>query len=65
MGSSAADRGVMFAAVNLSEANDLTVGIMALVAQAERQAISNAPVRRSRWPGAAACVSATPTAQRR
>jgi DNA invertase Pin-like site-specific DNA recombinase len=30
----------MFAAVDLPEANDLTVGIMALVAQAEREAIS-------------------------
>jgi DNA invertase Pin-like site-specific DNA recombinase len=34
------DRGVKFAAVDLPEANDLTVGIMALVAQAEREAIS-------------------------
>ena len=29
-----------FAAVDLPEANDLTVGIMALVAQQEREAIS-------------------------
>ena len=29
-----------FAAVDLPEANDLTVGIMALVAQAEREATS-------------------------
>lgn len=34
------DSGVQFAAVDLPEANDLTVGIMALVAQAEREAIS-------------------------
>src|SRR5687768_10501095 len=34
------DSGVKFAAVDLPEANDLTVGIMALVAQAEREAIS-------------------------
>ena len=34
------DSGVSFAAVDLPEANDLTVGIMALVAQAEREAIS-------------------------
>jgi DNA invertase Pin-like site-specific DNA recombinase len=34
------DSGVTFAAVDLPEANDLTVGIMALVAQAEREAIS-------------------------
>ena len=34
------DSGVRFAAVDLPEANDLTVGIMALAAQAERQAIS-------------------------
>ena len=34
------DSGVRFAAVDLPEANDLTVGIMALVAQAEREAIS-------------------------
>jgi DNA invertase Pin-like site-specific DNA recombinase len=34
------DSGVRFAAVDLTEANDLTVGIMALVAQQEREAIS-------------------------
>jgi DNA invertase Pin-like site-specific DNA recombinase len=34
------DSGVKFQAVDLPEANDLTVGIMALVAQAEREAIS-------------------------
>jgi hypothetical protein len=34
------DSGVKFAAVDLPEANDLTVGIMALVAQVEREAIS-------------------------
>ncbi len=34
------DAGVKFAAVDLPEANDLTVGIMALVAQQEREAIS-------------------------
>jgi len=34
------DSGVKFAAVDLPEANDLTVGIMALVAQAERDATS-------------------------
>ncbi len=34
------DSGVRFAAVDLPEANDLTVGVMALVAQAEREAIS-------------------------
>src|SRR4051812_8780242 len=34
------DAGVRFAAVDLPEANDLTVGIMALVAQQEREAIS-------------------------
>ena len=34
------DSGVRFAAVDLPEVNDLTVGIMALVAQAEREAIS-------------------------
>src|SRR3954464_1018988 len=34
------DAGVKFAAVDLPEANDLTVGIMALVAQQERKAIS-------------------------
>ena len=34
------DSGVRFLAVDLPEANDLTVGIMALVAQAEREAIS-------------------------
>jgi DNA invertase Pin-like site-specific DNA recombinase len=34
------DRGVKFAALDLPEASDLTVGIMALVAQQERDAIS-------------------------
>ena len=34
------DSGVRFSAVDLPEANDLTVGIMALVAQQEREAIS-------------------------
>jgi DNA invertase Pin-like site-specific DNA recombinase len=34
------DSGVQFLAVDLPEANDLTVGIMALVAQQEREAIS-------------------------
>lgn len=34
------DSGVGFLAVDMPEANDLTVGIMALVAQAEREAIS-------------------------
>ena len=34
------DSGVRFAAVDLPEANDLTVGIMALVAQQEQEAIS-------------------------
>jgi DNA invertase Pin-like site-specific DNA recombinase len=34
------DSGVRFAAVDLPEANDLTVGIMALVAQQESEAIS-------------------------
>lgn len=34
------DSGVRFLAVDMPKANDLTVGIMALVAQAEREAIS-------------------------
>ena len=34
------DSGVRFLAVDMPEANDLTVGIMALMAQAEREAIS-------------------------
>jgi DNA invertase Pin-like site-specific DNA recombinase len=34
------DSGVRFVAVDMPEANDLTVGIMALVAQAERETIS-------------------------
>jgi DNA invertase Pin-like site-specific DNA recombinase len=34
------DSGVRLVAVDMPEANDLTVGIMALVAQAEREAIS-------------------------
>ncbi len=44
------DSGVRFLAVDMPEANDLTVGIMALVAQQEREAIS----RRSREALAAA-----------
>ena len=40
------DSNVKFAAVDLPEANDLTLGIMALVAQAEREAISNTNGRR-------------------
>lgn len=34
------DSGVKFVAVDMPEANDLTVGIMALVAEAEREAVS-------------------------
>lgn len=34
------DSGVRFVACDIPEANDLTVGIMALVAQQEREAIS-------------------------
>ena len=34
------DSGVRFVAIDMPEANDLTVGIMALVAQAEREAFS-------------------------
>ena len=34
------DSGVRFVAVDMPEANDLTVGIMAVVAQAEREASS-------------------------
>ena len=34
------DSGVKFLAVDMPEANELTIGIMALVAQAEREAIS-------------------------
>ncbi len=37
------DSGVRFLAYDMPEANDLTVGIMALVAQAEREAISRRP----------------------
>ena len=59
------DSGVKFAAVDLPEANDLTVGIMALVAQAEREAISKRTKEALAWQGAAACGSATPTARRR
>ena len=42
----ARDSGVRFSAVDLPEANDLTVGIMALVAQQEREAISSGEPRR-------------------
>jgi len=44
------DSGVRFVACDMPEANDLTVGIMALVAQQEREAIS----RRTKEAGAAA-----------
>ena len=47
------DSGVRFAAVDLPEANDLTVGIMALVAQQEREAISRRTKEALAWPGAA------------
>ena len=47
------DSGVKFAAVDLPEANDLTVGIMALVAQRSARRSPGAPRRRWRWPGAA------------
>ena len=40
------DSGVKFAAADLTEANDLTDGIMALVPQAEREAISKRRRRR-------------------
>ena len=59
------DSGVRFAAVDLPEANDLTVGIMALVAQRSARRSRGGPRRRWRWPGAAGCGSATPTARRR
>ena len=50
------DSGVRFAAVDLPEANDLTVGIMALVAQAgARGDLAGGRRRRWRWPGAAGC----------
>ena len=47
------DSGVRFAAVDLPEANDLTVGIMALVAQRSGRRSPSGPRRRWRWPGAA------------
>ena len=59
------DSGVKFAAVDLPEANDLTVGIMALVAQAEREAISRRTKEALAVAGAAVCGSATRTAPRR
>ncbi|MFZ1470814.1 MAG: recombinase family protein [Paracoccaceae bacterium] len=43
------DSGVRFLAVDMLEANDLTVGIMALVAEAEREAISRRTRKRWRW----------------
>jgi DNA invertase Pin-like site-specific DNA recombinase len=47
------DSGVRFVAVDLPEANDLTVGIIAPVAQQEREAISRCTRRHWRWPRAA------------
>ena len=47
------DSGVRFAAVDLPEANDLTVGIMALVAQRSGRRSRSGRRRRWRWPGAA------------
>ena len=47
------DSGVRFSAVDLPEANDLTVGIMALVAQQEREAISRRTKEALAWQGAA------------
>jgi DNA invertase Pin-like site-specific DNA recombinase len=45
------DSGVRFVAVDMPEASDLTVGIMALVAEAEREAISR---RTKEWAHVAA-----------
>ena len=59
------DSGVRFAAVDLPEANDLTVGIMALVAQAEREAISRRTKEALAVARSRGCGSATPTARRR
>ena len=58
------DSGVRFVAADMPEANDLTVGIMELVAEQEREAIS----RRTREALAAVwargCALATPTGPR-
>ena len=51
-----------FAAVDLPEANDLTVGIMALVAQQEREAISRRTKEALAVARSRGCGSATPTA---
>ena len=60
------DSGVKFAAVDLPEANDLTVGIMALVAQAGARGDLEADQGGAGGGhGAAACGWATPTARRR
>ena len=55
------DSGVRFSAVNLPEANDLTVGIMALVPQAERERSPGAPGRCRPSDGRGACAWATRT----
>jgi DNA invertase Pin-like site-specific DNA recombinase len=52
---------VRFAAVDLPEANDLTAGIMALVAQQEREAISRRTQEALAIARTAASGSATPT----
>ena len=46
--------GVKFVAADMPEANELVVGVMALVAQAERRMIASAPRRRYRRPRRAA-----------
>jgi hypothetical protein len=47
------DSGVRFVAADMPEANDLTVGIMALVAEQEREAISRAfPDQSASYPAA-------------
>ena len=59
------DSGVRFAAVDLPEANDLTVGSWRWWRSRSARRSRRAPRRRWRWPGTAVCGSATPMGRRR
>ena len=58
------DSGVKVLAIDLPEANDLTVGILALVARPSAKRSLAAQRRPGRWPGRAVCAWATQMGQR-